>query len=47
MVNIEILLSFDDEQNAKFDQVMINLRKVNVTYIRVPNVQEIKLKYMS
>ena len=27
VVKIEILLSFDDEQNAKFDQVMINIRE--------------------
>ena len=25
MINIDILLSFDDEQNAKFDQMKINI----------------------
>ena len=27
VVNIEISLSFDDEQNAEFDSVMINVRE--------------------
>ena len=41
VVNIEILLSFDDEQNAKFDQMMINVREPKGHIIRVTHVREI------